>query len=119
MRVTSTIEAGVLMAERARWRFRNRAEVDAILALTALLYVLAVANLFSIMLSLLLIRGLGFGIEGSAIANVVAQTGAGLVFLWLLVRRRTPLRPSCPRRGWRRLAAWSSARAAPSFAAPK
>src|SRR5690349_11006446 len=48
------------------------------------LYVLAVANLFSIMLSFLLIRGFGFGIEGSAIANVVAQTGCGLVFLWLL-----------------------------------
>ena len=58
------------------------------------LYVLAVANLFSIMLSFLLIRGLGFGIEGSAIANVVAQTGCGLVFLWLLARQRPPLRPS-------------------------
>ena len=61
------------------------------------LYVLAVANLFSIMLSFMLIRGLGFGIEGSAIANVVAQTGAGLVFLWLLARRRPPLRPSWTR----------------------
>ena len=41
------------------------------------LYVLAVANIGSIALSFLLIRGLGFGIEGSAIANVVAQTGLG------------------------------------------
>jgi putative MATE family efflux protein len=61
------------------------------------LYVLAVANLASISLSLLLIRGLGFGIEGSAIANVVAQTGSGLLFLGLLVRRGAPLVPSWPR----------------------
>ena len=58
------------------------------------LYVLAVANIGSIALSFLLIRGLGFGIEGSAIANVVAQTASGLVFLALLVRRGAPLAPS-------------------------
>ena len=48
------------------------------------LYVLAVSNVCSIALSFLLIRELGFGIEGSAIANVVAQAGSGLVFLVLL-----------------------------------
>jgi putative MATE family efflux protein len=61
------------------------------------LYVLAVSNVFSIALSFLLIRELGFGIEGSAIANVVAQTGSGLVFLVLLVRRADSLAPSWPR----------------------
>jgi putative MATE family efflux protein len=64
------------------------------------LYVLAAANLGSILLSLLLIRGLGFGIEGSAIANVVAQTASGLLFLALLVRRGAPLTPS-----WQRIRA--------------
>jgi len=61
------------------------------------LYVLVVANLFSIALSFTLIRGFGFGIEGSAIANVVAQTGSGLVFLALLVRRGADLRPAWSR----------------------
>src|SRR5215470_12858541 len=42
------------------------------------LVVIALANLFSIVLSLFLIRGLGFGIEGSAIANVAAQTASGV-----------------------------------------
>ncbi|MDX6520262.1 MAG: hypothetical protein QOF08_867 [Gaiellales bacterium] len=64
------------------------------------LYVLAAANLASISLSLLLIRGLGFGIEGSAIANVVAQAASGLLFLVLLVRRGAPLAPS-----WQRIRA--------------
>ncbi|MDX6552590.1 MAG: hypothetical protein QOH74_1078, partial [Gaiellales bacterium] len=61
------------------------------------LYVLAVSNLFSIGLSVLLIVGLGFGIEGSAIANVVAQTSSALLFLRLLSRRGAPLAPSWPR----------------------
>jgi putative MATE family efflux protein len=61
------------------------------------LYVLVVANLFSIALSFTLIRGFGFGIEGSAIANVVAQTGSGLVFLVLLVRRGADVRPAWSR----------------------
>ncbi|MDX6524436.1 MAG: hypothetical protein QOI17_1949, partial [Gaiellales bacterium] len=61
------------------------------------LYVLAVSNVCSIALSFLLIRELGFGIEGSAIANVVAQAGSGLVFLVLLVRRADSLAPSWPR----------------------
>lgn len=64
------------------------------------LYVLAAANLGSISLSLLLIRGLGFGIEGSAIANVAAQAASGLLFLALLVRRGAPLVPS-----WHRIRA--------------
>jgi putative MATE family efflux protein len=61
------------------------------------LYVLAAANLFSIGLSLLLIVGLGFGIEGSAMANVTAQAASAVLFLWLLARRGAPLEPSWPR----------------------
>jgi MATE family, multidrug efflux pump len=61
------------------------------------LYVLAVANVFSIGLSLLLIVGLGLGIEGSAMANVTAQAASALLFLWLLSRRGAPLAPSWPR----------------------
>jgi MATE family, multidrug efflux pump len=61
------------------------------------LYVLLAANVLSIGLSFTLIRGLGFGIEGSAIANVVAQTGSGIVFLLLLVRRGADMRPAWSR----------------------
>ena len=61
------------------------------------LYVLAASNVASIILCFVLIRGLGFGIEGSAIANVVAQAGSGLVFLALLVRRTHALAPSLAR----------------------
>src|SRR5438477_2298078 len=58
------------------------------------LYVLAVANVASIAMSFTLIRELGFGIEGSAIANVAAQTASGLLFLVLLIRRGAALAPS-------------------------
>jgi putative MATE family efflux protein len=58
------------------------------------LYVLAVANIASIALSFTLIHVLGFGIEGSAIANVVAQAGSGLFFLVVLIRRGPALAPS-------------------------
>jgi putative MATE family efflux protein len=58
------------------------------------LYVVGAANLLSIALSLLLIRGFGMGIEGSAIANVVAQTASGVAFVILLVRRGAPLAPA-------------------------
>jgi putative MATE family efflux protein len=64
------------------------------------LYVLAASNVASIALCFVLIRGLGLGIEGSAIANVVAQAGSGMVFLILLVRRTHALSPS-----WRRISA--------------
>jgi len=61
------------------------------------LIVIGISNLVSIGLSALLIIGLGFGIEGSAIANVAAQTGSAVLFLVLLVRRRAPLSPSFAR----------------------
>jgi putative MATE family efflux protein len=61
------------------------------------LYVIGVSNAVSVGLSALLIVGLGFGIEGSAIANVVAQTGSALLFLVKLARRDVSLRPSLVR----------------------
>jgi putative MATE family efflux protein len=61
------------------------------------LIVIGAANVLSIALSVFLIRGLGFGIEGSAIANVTAQVLSGAAFGYLLVRRRTPLAPSWAR----------------------
>ena len=61
------------------------------------LVVLVASNLASIALALLLIRGFGLGIEGSAIANVVAQVAAAAVFVVLLVRRSSSLAPSWQR----------------------
>jgi putative MATE family efflux protein len=64
---------------------------------TTPLVVVGCANAVSIGISALLIVGLGFGIEGSAIANVTAQTASGCLFLALLARRGVPLRPSWTR----------------------
>ena len=61
------------------------------------LIVIGVANVASIALSATLIIGFGFGIEGSAIANVVAQSASGLVFLALLRHKGAPLAPSWAR----------------------
>ena len=61
------------------------------------LVVLVAANLASIALALVLIRGFGLGIEGSAIANVAAQFAAAAVFVVLLIRRSTSLAPSWQR----------------------
>ena len=61
------------------------------------LYVIGIANIASVCLSAVLVFGLDLGIRGSAIANVVAQTASGSVFLVLLVRRGAPLTPSWPR----------------------
>jgi putative MATE family efflux protein len=59
--------------------------------------VLGISNLASVCLSLLLVQGAGMGIEGSAIANVVAQTASGATFVYLLIRRGAPLAPSVTR----------------------
>jgi putative MATE family efflux protein len=61
------------------------------------LIVIAAANVLSISLSILLIRGVGLGIEGSAVANVAAQVASGATFLALLVRRHPPLAASWAR----------------------
>ena len=57
-------------------------------------YVLLSSNVASVLVSLLLVGGLGVGIEGSAIANLLAQAAAAGVFAWLLVRRAPSLRPT-------------------------
>lgn len=55
-------------------------------------YVLA-ANLLSAVLCPLLVYPAGLGLAGSAIANVVAQTVSGGLFLRALMAERVPLRP--------------------------
>ena len=60
------------------------------------LYVIGAANVVSVCLSAFLVLGVGIGIEGSAIANVVAQMLSGGVLVALLVRRGVNLRPSWP-----------------------
>jgi putative MATE family efflux protein len=58
------------------------------------LVVIGVANVASIGLSAFLVNVAGMGIEGSAVANVVAQSASGLVLAALLARRGAPLAPS-------------------------
>ncbi|MFI7544619.1 MATE family efflux transporter [Actinoplanes sp. NPDC049599] len=58
-----------------------------------LIYVLG-ANVLSAVLCPLLVYPAGWGLTGSAVANVVAQSLTGLLFLWAVVRERAPLRPS-------------------------
>lgn len=58
-------------------------------------YVLG-ANLLSAGLCPLLVYPGGLGLTGSAIANVVAQTVAGALFVRALVRERVPLTPDLP-----------------------
>jgi putative MATE family efflux protein len=58
-----------------------------------LVYVLG-ANVLSAVLCPLLVYPAGWGLTGSAVANVVAQSVSGLLFLWAVVRERAPLRPS-------------------------
>ena len=80
--------------------------------------VLGIANLSSICLSLVLVQGVGLGIEGSAIANVVAQVASGATFVILLIRRGAPLAPSLERiRGQMRAARDLALRTASFFAA--
>ncbi|HEY1479605.1 MAG TPA: MATE family efflux transporter [Gaiellales bacterium] len=80
--------------------------------------VLGIANLASVLLSLLLVQGVGLGIEGSAIANVVAQVASGATFVILLVRRGAPLAPSIARiRGQLKAARDLALRTAAFFAA--
>ena len=80
--------------------------------------VLGIANLASICLSLVLVQGVGLGIEGSAIANVVAQVASGATFVILLIRRGAPLAPSLVRiRGQMRAARDLALRTASFFAA--
>jgi putative MATE family efflux protein len=57
------------------------------------LYYVLGANALSAVLCPLLVYPLGFGLEGSAVANVIAQTAVGLLFVRALLTERVPLRP--------------------------
>ena len=54
------------------------------------------ANAASAIASPFLVYGLDLGVEGSAIANVVAQTAAAALFVRALLRAGAPLRPHWP-----------------------
>jgi putative MATE family efflux protein len=58
-----------------------------------LIFVLG-ANVLSAILCPVLVYPLGWGLTGSAVANVTAQTVTGALFLLALVRETTALRPS-------------------------
>ena len=58
------------------------------------LYYVLGANVLSAVLCPLLVYPAGWGLIGSAVANVVAQSLTGGLFLWALIRERAPLRPS-------------------------
>ncbi|HEX5540281.1 MAG TPA: MATE family efflux transporter [Micromonospora sp.] len=57
-----------------------------------LLFVLG-PNALSAVLCPLLVYPLGFGLVGSAMANAIAQTLSGLLFVRALIKERVPLRP--------------------------
>ncbi len=67
------------------------------------LVVLVAANVANVALELLLVYGLDFGLDGSALGTVAAQVGAGVVFAVLLLRaparRRRPVRALLVRLG--------------------
>jgi putative MATE family efflux protein len=58
------------------------------------LYFVLGANVLSAVLCPLLVYPAGWGLTGSAVANVVAQSLTGGLFLWAVVRERAPLRPN-------------------------
>jgi putative MATE family efflux protein len=58
------------------------------------LYYVLGANVLSAVLCPLLVYAAGWGLIGSAVANVVAQSLTGGLFLWAVIRERAPLRPS-------------------------
>lgn len=55
--------------------------------------IVVIANVLSAAASPLLVYGLGLGLNGSAIANVGAQTIGGLLCVAALLRQKVPLRP--------------------------
>ena len=60
------------------------------------LYYVLIPNVFSALLCPVLVYPVGWGLAGSAIANVVAQSIAGGLFLRAVVREGVPLRPVFP-----------------------
>lgn len=67
--------------------------------LRAPLVILVVANLVNVGLELLLVYGLGLGLDGSALGTVVAQAGMGAAFAALLLRAGGPSVSRRPRAG--------------------
>jgi putative MATE family efflux protein len=57
------------------------------------LAIVVAANVVSAVLCPLLVYPAGLGLHGSAVANVIAQLGSGLLFVAALLRERAPLRP--------------------------
>ncbi|MFI5931208.1 MATE family efflux transporter [Actinoplanes sp. NPDC051494] len=57
------------------------------------LYFVLGANVLSAILCPLLVYTAGWGLIGSAVANVAAQSVTGGLFLWAIIRERAPLRP--------------------------
>lgn len=57
------------------------------------MYIVLAASVGSAILAPVLVYAAGFGLVGSAIANVVAQLVSGSLFIRALVRERVPLRP--------------------------
>ncbi|AGL20312.1 MATE family efflux transporter [Actinoplanes sp. N902-109] len=57
------------------------------------LYFVLGANVLSAILCPLLVYAAGWGLTGSAVANVTAQSLTGALFCWAIVRERVPLRP--------------------------
>lgn len=66
--------------------------------LTSPLVVILAANVVNLVLEVLFVYGLDWGIVGSAWGTAIAQTGMGLAFVILVVRRvgRADLRPDVP-----------------------
>ncbi|HET6601331.1 MAG TPA: MATE family efflux transporter [Gaiella sp.] len=64
--------------------------------LTSPLVVIVAANVVNLVLEVLFVYGFDWGIEGSAWGTALAQTGMGVAFIWLVVRRvgRADLRPA-------------------------
>ena len=69
--------------------------------LTSPLVVIVAANVVNLVLEVLFVYGFDWGIEGSAGARPIAQTGMGRGFVWLVVRRvgGADLRPAYRSRG--------------------
>ncbi|GAA1035478.1 MATE family efflux transporter [Virgisporangium ochraceum] len=87
LRVASLGAPGLLLATAGNGWMRGVQDMR-----RPLYYVLS-ASLLSAVLCPLLVYPAGFGLVGSAIANAVAQTLCGLLFVRALVRERAPMRP--------------------------
>ncbi|TBL29594.1 MATE family efflux transporter, partial [Verrucosispora sp. SN26_14.1] len=60
------------------------------------LYFVVGPNLLSAVLCPVLVYPVGMGLIGSAVANVIAQTIGGVLFVGALISERAPLRPNLP-----------------------